>query len=62
MNGSKLNWWVVLAEYGSRNPLEAQVFAASFFFVDEGQEEKESLPRCNESGSNRSLEGWFFFS
>lgn len=44
-----------------QNLLEAEVIAANFFFVDEEQEEKESLPCCNNSGSNRSLEGWLLF-
>lgn len=58
MNVSKLIGWI-LAAYGSRNPLEAAVFTANFFFVAEEQEEKESLPRCNGSGSNGSR-GLFF--
>lgn len=39
------------------------MFTANFSFVAEEQEEKESLPRCNGSGSNgsRGLFLPFFF-
>lgn len=60
MNLSKLNCGFVLGECGSRNPLDTEIFTPNSFFLDEEQEEKESPPYCNDSGRNRSPEGFFF--